>query len=142
MKFSTRYGICATIGALTMTAGYAQAQVPGAGDAQSHMSGPAAPAQQPSTEAQPPAGAPAQAAGSFSDTELAQFAEAAKAVHDIQADASIAAKDKQSKAAAAVQETGLSQQKFNEIAMASQSDPALMQRIQSAAANGPTSGTP
>ncbi|EHJ59391.1 DUF4168 domain-containing protein [Novosphingobium pentaromativorans] len=144
MKFSTRYTIGAAIGAMALTAGYAQAEVPGAGDAQAQMAGPPAPAQQPSTTAQAPtdAPAPAQNSATFSDTELAQFAEAAKAVQEIQADASIAASDKQTKAAAAVQEKGLTPQKFNEIAMATQSDPALMQRIQAAAAKAPGSGTP
>jgi hypothetical protein len=82
----------------------------------------------------PPAGATAQADANFSDTEVKQFASAALAVQQIRDDATTSDTDKQPKMAAAVQQSGLTPQRFNEIAQASQNDPALTQRIQTAAA--------
>ncbi|GGB92078.1 hypothetical protein GCM10011494_08070 [Novosphingobium endophyticum] len=55
------------------------------------------------------------------------------AIQQIEKDPTASAEDKQPKMAAAVQASGLTPQKFNEIAAASQSDAALMQRIQMAA---------
>jgi hypothetical protein len=71
---------------------------------------------------------------SFTDSDVSNFAGAAIAVQKIQQDSSIADTDKQTKMASAVSSSGLTPDKFNAIAQASQSDPALMKRIQTAAA--------
>ena len=78
--------------------------------------------------------APGAAAGSYTDADVDKFAGAALAVQKIQQDASVADADKQTKMASAVTASGLSPEKFNAMATASQSDPALMKRIQTAAA--------
>jgi len=94
------------------------------------------PAQTPPASGMTP-GAAAPSAGattSFSDSDVDQFASAAIAVQNIQNDSTVAAADKQTKMASAVSSSGLSPEKFNAIAKASQSDPALMKRIQTAAA--------
>ncbi|PZU58942.1 MAG: hypothetical protein DI547_08740 [Sphingobium sp.] len=93
----------------------------------------AAPASPP---AAPTAAAPA-AAGSFTDEELTKFASAATELNKIQADAGVPAADKQPKMLAAVQASGLDPARFNTIAEAAQSDPALQQKIQAAAAKTP-----
>ncbi|HEX5536624.1 MAG TPA: DUF4168 domain-containing protein [Sphingobium sp.] len=77
-----------------------------------------------------PAGA---AATAYSDAELRQFADAAIEVQKIQQDQSVAQADKQAKMAAAVQQSGLGTERFNQIAEASRADAQLMQRIQAAA---------
>lgn len=64
------------------------------------------------------------------------------AIQAVQQDSTITEQDKPAKAAAAVQETGLAPEKFNEIAEASQSDPELMQRIQLAASKLQGPATP
>lgn len=87
--------------------------------------------QAPATPSSPTSGA--QAATTYTETEIEQFAKAVLAVQDIQKDTAAPPADKQKKMAAAVQESGLTPQKFNEIAKASSTDPALMQRIQAAA---------
>lgn len=69
-----------------------------------------------------------------SDADVDQFATAVLAVQKVQGDASIADTDKQKNMADAVKQAGMTPQKFNAIATASQSDPALMKRIQTAAA--------
>ena len=74
-------------------------------------------------------------ATSFTDADVDEFATAAIAVQKIQQDSTVPDADKQTKMAAAVQSSGLSADKFNAIARASQSDPALMKRIQTAAAS-------
>lgn len=74
------------------------------------------------------------ASSSFSDDELQKFASAAIQLNKIQADAGVAATDKQPKMLAAVQASGLDPAKFNAIAQAAQTDPALQQKIQAAAA--------
>ena len=76
---------------------------------------------------------PSAGAASYTDADVDQFASAAIAVQKIQGDASVAATDKQTKMASAVSSSGLTPEKFNAIATASQSDPALMKRIQTAA---------
>lgn len=68
------------------------------------------------------------------DSDVDQFATAVLAVQKVQGDASIAASDKQKNMADAVKQAGMTPEKFNAIAQASQSDPALMKRIQTAAA--------
>lgn len=91
--------------------------------------------------AAPPAAAPAPAATSFSDDDLKKFASAAIEINKIQADAAVA--DKQPKMLAVVQASGLPPEKFNQIAQAAQSDPALQQKIQAAAsASAPTPAAP
>lgn len=73
-------------------------------------------------------------AASYTDADVDQFAGAALAVQKIQQDATVPDADKQTKMSAAVTSSGLTPEKFNAIATASQSDPALMKRIQTAAA--------
>lgn len=73
-------------------------------------------------------------ARSLDDKEVRQFTAAAITVQKVQQDSSIAAADKQTKIVAALQQSGLSPQRFNAIAEASNQDPALMRRIQTAAA--------
>jgi hypothetical protein len=94
----------------------------------------------PSTSETPPASAsetPPAGAGSasVSDGDIQKFAVAAVALNGVQADTSIAEADKPSKMVAAVQQSGLDPRKFNTIAQAAQSDPALQKKIQIAAAN-------
>ncbi|MGN6277588.1 MAG: DUF4168 domain-containing protein [Sphingomonas sp.] len=79
------------------------------------------------------AAAPTASAASYTDADVNEFATAAIAVQKIQGDASVAATDKQKQMASAVTSSGLTPEKFNAIATASQSDPALMKRIQTAA---------
>ncbi|WP_226637646.1 DUF4168 domain-containing protein [Novosphingobium profundi] len=90
-----------------------------------------------------PQSAPQQAPGAsassadFSDQEVKQFATAAVSIQNIQKDTAASAEEKQTKMAGAVQSSGLSPEKFNQIAVASRSDTTLMQRIQSAATGNP-----
>ncbi|HVI98486.1 MAG TPA: DUF4168 domain-containing protein [Sphingomonas sp.] len=72
-------------------------------------------------------------AAQVSDAEVDQFATAAVEVQKIGSDTTVAEDAKQEKMAAAVQSSGLTPERFNEIAQASQSDPALQARIQTAA---------
>jgi hypothetical protein len=74
------------------------------------------------------------AAASYTDADVDEFAGAALAVQKIQQDATVPDTDKQTKMSAAVTSSGLTPEKFNAMATASQSDPALMKRIQTAAA--------
>jgi len=95
-------------------------------------------------QATPPAATtPGAAATTYTDADVDQFAGAALAVQKIQQDATVPDADKQTKMAAAVSSSGLTPEKFNAIATASQSDPALMKRIQiAAAAKMQASGAP
>lgn len=94
----------------------------------------------PDASAPPPAAAapaaPA-AAGTFSDTDVQQYAAALVAVNKVQTDATVPDADKQAKMAAAVQQSGVDIQKFNAITQSMQTDKALQQRIQVAAAGVP-----
>jgi hypothetical protein len=92
----------------------------------------AAPTTTPSTTAD--GSAAALTSADVSDGDVNQFATAVLAVQKVQEDNSIAATDKQSHMADAVKQAGLTPDKFNSIARASQADPALMKRIQTAAA--------
>lgn len=117
--------------------GAALALAGGTAQARQGMMAPADPqTQSPADPASPAAGngatAPAGRA-SVTDTEVRQFASAAMAVNDIQKDGGLADAEKQTKILAAVQQSGLSPQRFNEIAQASRSDSGLMQRVQAAA---------
>lgn len=144
VKLSAIFAIGTAICGLSASVGNAQAAVPDAGGSPAEAQQPsAAQQQQPATTA-PPAESPDSATPgtSFSDTELEQFAKAAMAIQDIQQDTGVATADKQTKAAAAVQQSGLTPAKFNEIANASRSDPALMQRIQLAAGKVQGTSTP
>ena len=141
MKFETALAVGTAICGLALSAATAQAGVPEAG-------GPSATAQPPapsqgSTTAAAPQAAPsgtAPAGTSYSDAEIDQFAKAVLAVQKIQEDTAISATEKQAKMAAAVQAAGLTAEKFNEIASASNADPALMQRIQAAAGKVQSTG--
>src|SRR3546814_14974683 len=78
---------------------------------------------------------PAQApqTADVSDGGVDQFASSAVEVQKIGSDTAGAEDAKQEKMAAAVQSSGLSAERFNQIAQASQADPALQARIQTAA---------
>jgi len=67
---------------------------------------------------------------------------AALDVQKIQQDAAVPMAEKQAKMAAAVGQAGLTPQRFNEIATAAQSDPALQQRIQALAGKSSGSSVP
>jgi len=103
----------------------------------------AEPATQPPATAEPaaptnPAAPPAAAAAApVSDSEVQQYATALVAINQVQQDTTVAEADKQQAMVSKVQETGLAPQRFNEITQASQSDPALQQRIQTAMASPP-----
>lgn len=89
----------------------------------------------PPTADEPTTTAPSTAAPtSFTDADVDKFAGAALAVQKIQQDTTVPDTDKQIKMSAAVTSSGLTPEQFNAIATASQSDPALMKRIQTAAA--------
>lgn len=93
----------------------------------------APPAQQ---QAAPPAAeaAPAPpASADVSDEEVSQFALAALVVEQIAADEAMAQEEKQNAMMGAVQQAGLEPQRFNQIAVGSQSDAELSERIQLAA---------
>jgi|GEM_PF-1758585 len=88
----------------------------------------------------PDAGAAA-APSSFSDDDIQKFASAAVELNTVPTDAP--APERQTQMAAIVQKNGLEPAKFNAIAQASQGDPALMQKIQkAAAASQPQSSAP
>ena len=95
--------------------------------AQTAQTAPASPA---------PAAAPTASAtaSTVTDAEISQFATAAVAAGKINADASVAAADKNAKIVAAITATGLTAERFNEIGQAMQADPALNKRVQDAAA--------
>lgn len=92
----------------------------------------------------PSAGSPGsvQASSSYTDGELQQFASAAIAIQRLENDSAAALADKEPMMAAAVQQSGLTPQRFNEIAEASNADPALMQRIQNAVGKMQGTGVP
>ena len=77
-----------------------------------------------------PAAAPAAAPATVSDEEVAKFTTAAIAVEKVSKDAAVADADKQTKMAASVQASGLEPARFNTIAQALQTDPALKARVQ------------
>lgn len=90
-------------------------------------------APQASPQTTPAPGATA-GATAVTDAEVDQYATAALAVNKIQNDTTITAADKGTKMAEAVTATGLTADRFNAISQAMQADPALNQRIQTAAA--------
>ncbi len=83
-------------------------------------------------QAQTTAQAPAQAPAPITDAEVTMFAKAALAADKVQKDTTIAPADKGQRLAAAVIGNGLQPARFNEIASASDTDPALKQKIQAA----------
>nr|AGU10021.1 protein of unknown function DUF4168 [uncultured organism] len=78
--------------------------------------------------------ATATAGAAVTDTEVTQFATAALAAGKVREDASITEADKNARMVEAITATGLAPTRFNEIAAAMKSDPALNTRIQAAAA--------
>lgn len=95
---------------------------------------PASPADPASSASQAPAPTSPAAPASFTDAELVGFANAAIEADKIQKDAAIAPADKQTQMLAAVEAQGLDPARYNEIAQATRSDPALVQKIQELAA--------
>jgi len=98
---------------------------------------PAAPAE-PTTSAAPaepaaPAAAPL-AVADVTEAEIDSFAQATVKLQAIQADATIAADLKQAAMQAAVTEVGLDAAQYNAIGQATQADPALRARVQTAMA--------
>ena len=77
----------------------------------------------------PPASA---TAADVTDAEIDSFAKATVKLQEIQADASIAAEQKQTAMAAAVTEAGLDPAKYNAIGRAAQSDAELRAKVQTA----------
>ena len=82
---------------------------------------------------EPTAPAPAATAATVSDDEVARFAQAALAVERIAAIGALDEEDKKMAMAEAVRGAGFTPKRFNEIALASQSDAALEDRIVAAA---------
>lgn len=86
---------------------------------------PAAPAS-PAPQAAPAAPAP------VTPVEVKQFAKAAIAADKVNKDTSIPAAEKPQQLAAAVSGAGLEPERFNQIAEATQTDPAIQQQVQAA----------
>lgn len=80
------------------------------------------------------AAASGQGAASVSNDEVERFALAALLVQQIADDQSVEPEQKQPAMAAAVQQVGIEPQRFNEIAVATQTDEELNERVQLAAA--------
>jgi len=85
--------------------------------------------------AQPQAAAPAQIepAGEVDDDEVSRFALTALVLEQVAADTSLAKEQQQAAMMGVMQQTGIDPQRFNQIALASESDTGLQQRIQTAA---------
>ena len=79
-------------------------------------------------------------AATITDAEIDQYAQAAVAISELQNDASLDAAARQSGAVAALEQSGLAPERFNEISDASRTDPELAQRVQLAIANAQGSG--
>lgn len=100
-----------------------------------------APQQTPPAQTAPAQTAPAPAAtataatnATVTDAEVSQFATAALEIEKIRKDTTLAEADKSTKMAAAATSAGLTAERFNAIGQGMQSDTALNQRIQAAAA--------
>lgn len=74
------------------------------------------------------------AAAPVTDAEVDQFVSAAMAAEKVRTDTTIAEADKNAKLNETITGSGLTTQRFNEIAKAMQADPALAKRIQDKAA--------
>ena len=85
--------------------------------------------------AQPQAAAPAQIepAGEVDDDEVSRFALTALVLEQVAADTSLAKEQQQAAMMGVMQQTGIDPQRFNQIALASESDTGLQQRIETAA---------
>ncbi len=83
------------------------------------------------TAIMPPVTAPQ---SGVTDAEVDHYAAAALAVQRIEREAAPEDENKPERMAAAVERSGLTPERFNEIAKAQQGDPALQARIQQAAA--------
>ncbi|MBB5712212.1 DUF4168 domain-containing protein [Sphingomonas xinjiangensis] len=82
----------------------------------------------------PQAAAPAPAtSATVSETEVHRFAGAALTITRAQKDATVSDDDRHKKAADAVAASGIAPDRFNAIAQGMNADPALKQRIQTAA---------
>lgn len=128
--------LCASAPAL------AQAQ-----DAPADATAQEAPAEAPASEAPSDAEAPATIspepqAASFSDTDIQAYVKSLTDVQRIDQDTALAQEQKQAGMVEAIKAAGLTPQKFNEISVASQSDPGLQQRIQDTLAQTPSEQTP
>ena len=89
----------------------------------------------PATPAEPAApAAPPLAVADVTEAEIDSFAKATVRLQSIQADATIAADQKQAAMQAAVTEAGLDPAKYNAIGKAAQADPALRAKVQTAMA--------
>lgn len=102
-----------------------------------------APAEAPAAEAPADAEAPATAspapqAASYTDTDIQAYVKSLTDVQRIDQDTALAQEAKQASMVAAIEAAGLTPKKFNEISMASQSDPGIQQRIQDAFAQAPS----
>lgn len=101
-----------------------------------HAAGPATPADAAQAPAEPaiPADAatPAIVAADVSEAEIDSFAKATVKLQEIQADATIAADEKQAAMTAAVAAAGLDPVTYNAIGKAAQADPALRAKVQTA----------
>lgn len=136
--------IALSVVALTFAASAAHAQsasdpASGAVPPESSAPAPADPAapSDPAADAAAQPGAPGAdagvtAGGTYSEQEIDSFAQATVKVQAIDADATIAAEQKQEKMAAAVAEAGLDPAKYNEIGKAAAADPELRTKIQTA----------
>lgn len=72
-------------------------------------------------------------AGDVSDEEVSSFALTALVLEQVTRDTSLPEEKKQAAMMGVMQQTGMQPQRFNQIALAGQSDTALQQRIQAAA---------
>ena len=134
--------ICSISGlVLAASAAHAQPAIEPAGESAAADAHGAAHATE--TTAPAEAAPPAQAAGDaaapaalavadVSEAEIDSFAKATVKLQAIQADATIAADQKQAAMQAAVSEAGLDPAKYNAIGKAAQADPALRARVQTA----------
>ena len=101
-----------------------------------------APTTAPTTTPAPSAPAASAATSTtYTDAELAQFARAALAVEKVRKDTTVPEADKNARMVAAISSVGIAPDRFNAIGQAMQSDPALNQRIQKAAAAQLPAGT-
>ncbi|WP_052208736.1 DUF4168 domain-containing protein [Croceibacterium mercuriale] len=88
--------------------------------------------------AQPPAAAPGTPsqlppAGEIDDEEVSRFALTALVLEQVAGDTTLAKEQQQAAMMGVMQQTGIDPQRFNQIALASESDTGLQQRIQAAA---------
>lgn len=87
----------------------------------------------PQQPAPPPAAEAAPQSADISDEQVDRFALAVLKFQQIADDTSVDEQQKQARMMAVVQESGMAPQEFNAIAVASQTDQQLQQRIQTAA---------